>query len=255
MKDILSQQKDNVALIERVLQREDALYDAQEQMQNVEAFFKTQVTVFDAAVKYENDLRNDLDYIRKDEEANNALNRIRLIIMLPTNGKYDYKRIPEFNGLMATVKASHDAMLEEKRNELRTIVQQCMSDIHMTGNGDSRVKAIMEKADAFFSQQKEKIAETTSLALMEGYPIPMWNYRDDTVSKIEFALQPPKPVEPVKPVDPVKPVPKKTYKPIFRQSLLKATKLESEEDIDAYVDKLRAQLKQLIKGVDGIELK
>lgn len=255
VKDILSQQKDNVALIERVLQREDALYDAQEQMQNVEAFFKTQVTVFDAAVKYENDLRNDLDYIRKDEEANNALNRIRLIIMLPTNGKYDYKRIPEFNGLMATVKASHDAMLEEKRNELRTIVQQCMSDIHMTGNGDSRVKAIMEKADAFFSQQKEKIAETTSLALMEGYPIPMWNYRDDTVSKIEFALQPPKPVEPVKPVDPVKPVPKKTYKPIFRQSLLKATKLESEEDIDAYVDKLRAQLKQLIKGVDGIELK
>lgn len=255
VKDILSQQKDNVALIERVLQREDALYDAQEQMQNVEAFFKTQVTVFDAAVKYENDLRNDLDYIRKDEEANNALNRIRLIIMLPTNGKYDYKRIPEFNGLMATVKASHDAMLEEKRNELRTIVQQCMSDIHMAGNGDSRVKAIMEKADAFFSQQKEKIAETTSLALMEGYPIPMWNYRDDTVSKIEFALQPPKPVEPVKPVDPVKPVPKKTYKPIFRQSLLKATKLESEEDIDAYVDKLRAQLKQLIKGVDGIELK
>ena len=255
VKDILSQQKDNVALIERVLQKEDALYDAQEQMQNVEAFFKTQVTVFDAAVKYENDLRNDLDYIRKDEEANNALNCIRLIIMLPTNGKYDYKRIPEINGLMATVKASHDAMLEEKRNELRTIVQQCMSDIHMAGNGDSRVKAIMEKADAFCSQQKEKIAETTSLALMEGYPIPMWNYRDDTVSKIEFALQPPKPVEPVKPVDPVKPVPKKTYKPIFRQSLLKATKLESEEDIDAYVDKLRAQLKQLIKGVDGIELK
>lgn len=255
VKDILSQQKDNVALIERVLQREDALYDAQEQMQNVEAFFKTQVTVFDAAVKYENDLRNDLDYIRKDEEANNALNSIRLIIMLPTNGKYDYKRIPELNGLMATVKASHDAMLEEKRNELRTIVQQCMSDIHMAGNGDSRVKAIMEKADTFFSQQKEKIAETTSLALMEGYPIPMWNYRDDTVSKIEFALQPPKPVEPVKPVDPVKPVPKKTYKPIFRQSLLKATKLESEEDIDAYVDKLRDQLKQLIKGVDGIELK
>ena len=43
VKDVLSQQKDNVALIERVLQREDNLYDAQEAMQNVEAFFKTQV--------------------------------------------------------------------------------------------------------------------------------------------------------------------------------------------------------------------
>ena len=254
VKDVLSQQKDNVALIERVLQREDALYDAQEQMQNVEAFFKTQVTVFDSAVKYEADLRNDLDYIRKDEEANNALNRIRLIITLPASGKYDYKKIPELNGLMATVKTSHDKMLEAKRNELRTIVQQCMSDIHMASNGDSRVKAIIEKADTYFEQQKDKIASATSLALMEGYPIPMWNYRDDTVTKIECALKPQEPVDP-KPLDPVTPPVKKTYKPIFRQSLLKTAKLESDADIDAYVDKLRDQLKQLIKGVDGIELK
>ena len=256
VKDVLSQQKDNVALIERVLQREDALYDAQEAMQSVEAFFKTQVTVFDAAVQYEADLRNDLDYIRKDEEANNALNTIRLITMIPSSGKYDYKRIPELNGLMATVKTSHDAMLEAKRKELLTVVQQCMSDVHMAANGDSKVKNIIERADAYFAQQKEKIAETKSLALMEGFPIPMWNYRDDTVSKIELALMPPTPVLPKPPVDtPPAPAVKKTYKPIFRQSLLKATTLETEEDIDAYVEKLRDQLKTLIKGVDGIELK
>ena len=254
VKDVLSQQKDNVALIERVLQREDSLYDAQEAMQSVEAFFKTQVTVFDAAVQYEADLRNDLDYIRKDEEANTALNTIRLITMIPSSGKYDYKRIPELNGLMATVRASHDAMLEAKRKELLTVVQQCMGDIHTAANSDTKAKTIIERADAYYSQQKEKIVETKSLALMEGFPIPMWNYRDDTVSKIELALMPPKPVDP-KPVDPVTPPVKKTYKPIFRQSLLKATTLESEEDIDAYVDKLRDQLKTLIKGVDGIELK
>lgn len=256
VKDVLSQQKDNVALIERVLQREDALYDAQEAMQSVEAFFKTQVIVFDAAVQYEADLRNDLDYIRKDEEANTALNTIRLITMIPSNGTYDYKRIPELNGLMATVKASHDAMLDTKRKELLTVVQQCMSDVHMAANGDSNVKNIIERADAYFEQQKDKIAETKSLALMEGFPIPMWNYRDDTVSKIELALMPPKPIEPKPPVDtPPAPAVKKTYKPIFRQSLLKATTLESEAEINAYVDKLRDQLKTLIKGVDGIELK
>ena len=254
IKDVLSQQKDNVALIEQVLQREDNLYDAQEAMQNVEAFFKTQVTVFDAAVKYEAELRNDLDYIKKDETANEALNKIRLIIMIPANGKYDYKRIPELNGLMATVKASHDQMLEEKRKELLDVVQQCMGEIHTAGKGDSKVKTIIDRADAYYVQQKEKIAETTSLALMEGYPIPMWNYRDDTVSKIELALMPPKPVDP-KPVTPVAPTVQKTYKPIFRQSLLKQTRLETEADVDAYVDKLRDQLKTLLKGVDGIDLK
>ena len=255
IKDVLSQQKDNVALIERVLQREDNLYDAQDAMQNVEAFFKTQISVFDTAVKFEQDLRNDLDYIKKDEEANQALNTIRLITMIPSNGKYDYRRIPELNALMAKVKASHDAMLEEKRIELLEVVRQCMAEIHQAlDNGNATAKAISDKADVYYEQQKEKIAETTSLALMEGFPIPMWNYRDDAVSKIEFSKRPPKPVAP-KPVNPVKPAAKKTYKPIFRQSLLKAARLESDAEIDAYVDKLRDQLKTLLKGSDGIELK
>ena len=255
IKDVLSQQKDNVALIERVLQREDNLYDAQDAMQNVEAFFKTQISVFDTAVKFEQDLRNDLDYLKKDEEANQALNTIRLITMIPSNGKYDYRRIPELNALMAKVKASHDAMLKEKRTELLEVVRQCMAEIHQAlDNGNATAKAISDKADVYYGQQKAKIAETTSLALMEGFPIPMWNYRDEAVSKIEFSKRPPKPVAPTH-VNPVKPVAKKTYKPIFRQSLLKAARLESDAEIDAYVDKLRDQLKTLLKGSDGIELK
>ena len=248
--DVLSQQKDNLALIERVLQKEDSLYNTQEAMQRVEEFFKTQVSIFDAAVKFE----ADLHYIRKDEEANTALNTIRLITMLPTSGKYQYNRIPQLNDLIAKVKASHDEMLSKKRKELLDIVRQCMGEIHQAGNGDSKVKTIIERSDTYYAQQKEKIAETMSLALMEGYPIPMWNYRDDTVSKIEDALEPPKPVEPEKPVN-TNTTSKKTYKPIFRQSLLKAARLESEDEIDIYVDKLREQLKTLLKGSDGIELK
>lgn len=253
--DLLSQQKDNIALIEHVLQKEDDLYDAQEAMQSVEAFFNTQVTIFDAAVKFEADLRNDLDYIRKDEEANTALNTIRLITMLPTSGRFQYNRIPQLNELIAKVKMSHDTMLEEKRKELLNIVQQCMGEIHQAGKGDLKVKTNIERADIYYSQQKEKIAETRSLALMEGYPIPMWNYRDETLSKIEGVLEPPKPADAEKPVGTLNIKAKKIYKPIFRQSLLKAARLESEEEIDVYVDKLREQLKTLLKGADGIELK
>jgi hypothetical protein len=229
-------------------------------MQNVESFFKTQVSVFDEAVRFDRSLRNDLDYIKKDDEANQALNTIRLITMIPASGAYDYKRIPDLNGLMAKVRASHDAMLDDKRAELLEVVRQCMEEIHTAvadGNADS--KAISDKADSYYTQQKEKIAETESLALMEGFPIPMWNYRDDAVARIEAAKKPKE--QPKMPTgngaspDKPKPVVHKNYKPIFRQSLLKAARLESDADIDAYVDKLRDQLKTLLKGTDGIELK
>ncbi len=253
VQDVLSQKKDNMALMDRVLKREDDLYDVQEAMQNVEAFFKTQVSVFDSAVKFALNLRNDLDYIKNDKEANEALNTIRLITMIPTNSKYDYKRIPELNGLMTKVKTSHDAMLDVKRKELLEVVRQCMEEIHSAvQDGNSQAKVISDKADNYYSQQKEKIAETTSLALMEGFPIPMWNYRDDAIAKMAPVVSQP----PVEPLTPPTTSPKtKTYKPIFRQSLLKSAKLETEAEIDAYVDKLRDQLKTLLKGSDGIELK
>ena len=101
IKDVLSQQKDNTALIQRVIDREDTLYAMRDELQEVEEFFKTRVTLFDAAVQYERDLAVDRDYIAKDEEAHQALNRIRLITMMPTGGKFQYDRIPELNDLMA----------------------------------------------------------------------------------------------------------------------------------------------------------
>ena len=158
---------------------------------------------------------------------------------------------------MATVKASHDAMLDEKRAELLEVVRQCMADIHQAADrGNPLTMEISDRADVYYDQQKEKIAATTSLAIMEGLPIPMWNYRDSALSKIKAAIEP---VEPpvTPPTPPVKPpeLPKKTYKPVHRLSLLKAVRLESDAEIDDYVDKVRDYLKSLLKGSDGIELK
>ena len=65
--------------------------------------------------------------------------------------------------------------------------------------------------------------------------------------------EPPKPVTPPKP-DPVTPAPKKIHKAYNRSVVFPAKLLESEADIDAYVEKMRSQLKQLLKNCDGIKL-
>ena len=56
-----------------------------------------------------------------------------------------------------------------------------------------------------------------------------------------------------KPNDP--PKPKKMIKSIYRQSIFPAKRLESESDIDAYVEQMRKQLLAYMKGSDGIDLK
>ena len=258
MDDILSQKKDNIALIDRVLKKEDELFDNKEAMSNgIENFFKTQVTIFDQAVQFEKSLHDDLDRIAENEEAHKALNTIRLITMVQTGSKFNYNRIRELNPLMDTVRTAHDKMLEEKRAEVLETVRQCMEATHTVANGDSKASNLIEKSDRYFSQCKGKIAELKSLALLDAMFLPMCQYKDDTVSNIESVLAPPAPKPQVQPTQPGKeaaPVKKKVVRAYNRQVVFQAKTLQSEADIDDYVEKIRSQLKQLLKNCDEIRL-
>ncbi|MDO5144345.1 MAG: BREX system P-loop protein BrxC [bacterium] len=255
MNVVLSQQKDNEALVARLLAKQDDLDENKEKLQAVEDFFSTQVDIFDRAVQFEAAMHNDLDYIAKDEAANKALNTIRLICLLPLNGRYNYRRIPELNALMDSVTASHDKMLEEKRGELLEVVRQCMADIHamIHPGSDVAVRPIIQKADEFYMQKKQRIAETKSLALLDGMMPPMWTYKDDTLHRIEGIVAPKPAPKPNPNPGPVKP--KKMIKSIHRYSIFPSKRLESEDEINAYVEQMRKQLLAYMKGSDGIDLK
>ena len=252
--DVLSQKKDNIALIDRVLKLEDKLFDSKDDLQNVESFFKNQVVIFDAAAKMEEDLRNELDYLSYEKEANDALNRIRLIVSVP--GGFSYVKIPELNTLMATVREGHDRLLESKRVEINDIIRQCLAAIHQAGGGDIRTKDLVSKADDYYTQQKKKVEDYRSLALLDGLIPPMLQYKDKAVDRIEIMQKPipPIPDPDPKPVDP-KPQPKKVIRPYNRSVVFPAKCLESKDDVDAYVEKVRELLKNLLENCDGIDLK
>ena len=247
---VLSQKKDNIALIDAILKNEDDLFDSKERMQRVEGFFKNQVQVFDAAVKMEYDLRNELSYLHQEKEADNALDQIRLIIMAGDDTKVIYRKIPELNGLMSTVREGHNKLLTEKRAEVLEVVRQCLQKIHMSAADDIACKSASDKADVYFGQQKGKISELSSLALLDGLVPPMWAYTDSTCERIEALKKPP--VEYDK--KPPEPAPEKVIKTVFRQAAFPAKTLTSSEDIDAYVEHVRNYLNSMMKDCDGIKL-
>ena len=250
MNDVLSQKKDNLALIDQVVKQQDDLADSKEDMACVENFFKNQVSVFDTACRFEQALQTDLDYISRDADAAQALNTIRLIIKVQPGSKFLYRRIPELNGLMNAVQVSHDKMLAEKRQDVLEIVRQCMEETHTAAHGDLRASRLIAESDAYFDSCKQKIANCGSLALLDGMFLPMCQYKDNTVSSIEAILAPAAP--PTPPDD--KPTGKKIIKAYNRQVVFPAKTLTSEADIEEYVEKMRTQLKSLLKNCDGIKL-
>ena len=253
MADVLSQRKDNIALFDRILKREDTLFDSKDALLNVENFFQNQVRTFDAAARMEEELRNDLDYLSQETEAYEALNKIRLITSV--QGGFNYRKIPELNTLMATVKAGHDRLLAAKREELTDIVGQCMAAIHQAAGSNYDARAEVDKADVYFSQKTDQIKSCQVLALLDGLVPPMLQYKDHTCGMLEALLAPPQPAKKEDGDKPVQPKPKKIIKAYQRAIVFPAKSLESEAEIDAYVEQMRQQLKQLLKGCDGIQLK
>lgn len=254
MDAVLSQRKDNIALIDAILKEEDNLFDHKEKMHRVEEFFKNQVQVFDAAIKMEEDLKNDLGYLSKEVEANEALNQIRLITVVQGDPKSVYRRIPELNGLMDKVREGHSRLLDSKRAELLEMIRQCMEEIHTLSDGNTNCTDLVRKADANFDQQKKKISELQSLVLLDGLVSQIWSYKDEICERIEIVKQPPKPTPQKQPDTPAKPAPKKVIKTVYRQAAFPAKTLESQEDIDAYIERVRSYLTAMIKDCDGIKL-
>ena len=248
-------QKDNIAMIEHLIKKEDSLYDNKEAMQAVEGFFKNQVQIYDAADKLLDDLSNELDYLSHEEEANKALNRIRLLVR--ANAKFDYKCVPELSTLMTTVHEGHNRLLKAKREELLEIVRQCMAAVHTAAGSNLECKSVVLTADAFYDQRKQRIQELQSLALLDGLVPPMLTQKDDACAKIDVLTKPKTPVDPdpKKPDHEPKPPVKKIIKSYNRQIIFPAKRLETQSDLDAYMTQVRKQLETLMQNCDGIELK
>ena len=253
VKDVLSQKSDNIALIDKVVSSEDALYKMQDQLKNIESFFKTQVSLFDSASNFVESMKNDLDYIDNDEDAKHALNQMRLITSIFDGKAYDYSRIPELNGLQSIVEKSHNEMLKEKREALNEIVRSCLEEIHKNAMVNDKTKTISDKADNFYAQKKEQIASEKSLALLDGLSVPMWSYKDQATLSIEASMKTQEPEKKEK-VDESVPPKKVIIKKVARQQMFPARVLNTEEDIDAYVENIRKQMKQYLQGSDGIQI-
>ena len=258
MDGVLSQCKDNTALIDRLLKEGDALLDNKDDMQSVEGFFKNQVQVFDVAVRMEEELRNDLSYLQKEEAVNQALNQIRKITVVEAGQSSVYKRIPELNELMGTVCEGHGRLLEAKRVEILEIIRQCLAEIHTLAGDVYEARILSERADKFFEQQKVRVAEFKSLQLLDGLVPQLCVYKDEMVDKIDSIIHLKTPVAlQVKEKEggvETPPAPKKVIKNVYRQVVFPSKTLESQEDIDVYVERMRASLMAMMKDCDGIKL-
>jgi len=252
MNDILSQSKDNVALLNRLIAKQDDLRNYTEDMEPIETFFNQksqQRTIFDAARIMQRDLLNEQDYFATDTETAERITALSQILSMSK----PYVKIKELPELMQTIKSAYGELLAHKKEEVDGIITQCMGDVHTLAGVGGKAGEEVRKSDERFSEYKQKAAEATSLTLLDAMVTQLLNYKDTVCKRIESLLYTPDPTGGMGSLDDSSLQPPKIVQ-ARRYDVFPAKRLQSREDVDKYLESIKKKLYETLETSDGIQI-
>ncbi len=249
--EILSQRKDNVALLTRMVQKQDDLLDSAEDTEGVELFFKSQRAVFDEAVRQMERVSREQGYFATDPDTQEVFRPISAILAMPK----PYNRIGELPELIGKVKAAYQSLLELKKEEVAETIRQCMQDVHQLAGEARNTEALLQQADHYFAGKRDAAQAALSLTELDAMITQLLNHKDTVCKRMEVMAAPaPEPQakgsgEDYQPA----PAPKKIAT-VRRYDLCSVKRLQSKDDIDAYVEGIRQKLYQTLESCDGVQV-
>ena len=249
--DILANQTDNVALFDKVVELQDDLLNNKDDMKDVEEFFKNQFNLFENAAEIMRQTNKEIDYYAGNDKVVSALASIKEIIRY--NDNYNYRRIPQLNGLIATIKDAKSELLVSKRKELKDIIDQCFSSVNDKAKEDvNKLSGLLNQARQRFDDRKAEVDRLDDLTLLDAKKQQIFNDKDNLIGLMDKAL---KPVD-ITPPTPVQPKnTEKKVKEFHRNVIFQQGNLSSKEDIDKYVENIRKSLLAKLSDCDEIKIK
>lgn len=248
---VLEKQNDNVALIDIILNLQDDLLDNKDDMKAVEQFYNTQFRLFENADNILSQLEREKDYYVGNELVEQAITSIKEIVRYQDS--YNYSRIPKLNEYIAIIKDAKQALLEEKKQEVLNVIEQCFEEVQMKAQVNmDKLFGILNQARISFDDKKKEIETLDDLVVLEAKKQALFDVATRYITAMERALEP----ELVKLTHSVieedKPV--KKVKEVYRQVIFPTKTIKNEEDIDNYLKELKSKLMGLIQNVDEIKL-
>ena len=251
MVDVLSQEEDEVALLERLLAKKDDISASTKAMKALETFFDgSQRKIFDEAAKLLADIEDERAYFAHDPETTGKLNALTEILQAAE----PYSRIKDLTDLMQGVRAAHKALLEKKRVEVQGAIKQCETDILALDLPAGLVK----EAEAEYAGRAKDTAKAQNLMKLDAMVAQAQTYKDRLCSRAEAAEAAEAQVQkmretPGTPDGGKKPKQNKIAQ-LRRADVFPAKTLATRQDVDGYLDGVRQKLYETLDASGGVQI-
>lgn len=233
--DLLSQKKDNIALLKKMSALEDDFLDLHEDMNEVDAFFRSQKTIYDNASALAVKMESEKEYLLHEETAMQALAQIESILKM----QKPYLKIKDLTELSLRVKEAYANLLDLKKSDVAGDIRAAMAEIHQTAKDDPQSRKIVDEADAELKNREDEAGTAETLTALDAMRSRIVGNRQRYLQKLLEAGR----------VDP-----RQKIKTVTRGSLFTSQKLESAADVEEYTEELKAKLLEMLENNDAIHI-
>ncbi|MCI9638683.1 MAG: BREX system P-loop protein BrxC [Emergencia sp.] len=232
-KKLLKQSKDNTALLKTMMDMEDDFLDHNDDMAELNAFFKNQQPIYDGAQRKLTEMKQENTYLIENREMTVTLAAIREIVSM----EKPYRRISELPDLLQKVEQLYGQLLTEKREEVSAEIQAAMAEIHQ--NAAPQQKDIMERADNALVGKRSMAAEATSLTTLDAMKPQIANLRQQYLRVL---------------ITPENTQKEEDIVRINRSTICHVGNLKTEADVDQYLVDVKEKLMEKLKSHDGVQI-
>lgn len=230
--------RDSYEFIETLLANKDDWLDLSDDIHDITSFYKTQLNTWQRMLEAMTAFADNHDALQQDINAANAIKELTAIRDNPA----PYSQINRIEPLLNTVETVNGHLAATEREIALLAIEQKLAEIetaldHVQANADLRNKALHP-----MQQLKISIAGQSSIPQIRYLAERAGTHLDTAMDIIAAAQKQPTPGAKEPGTGNTGTTPQKPVKVIRAQELSNKTYLETEDEVDAYLIKLRKAL-------------
>ena len=262
---LLQSGRDAVDLIMAIAGKENELGDAAEDLEDIDEFFGSKVTVFDSACEIFKRMESERDYFEGDSETLDALSVIGGAVEQPSLS-LQFQKLSEAN---LKVRAAYKELLDQKRITMLNSVEERYRDIEAYAQNKG---VALARIGETHSARKDEVHNAATLTALDAVPARLDRAQTTLYKMIDEAYEEanrPKPANtgvtvttdhsgaatPSLSREPRPALaPKRRVKSVSRSMVFRPLELSSQQQIDEYLEAARKELLRSLEGNDAIRL-
>jgi hypothetical protein len=242
------EEPDSLRFLKRFVENKDELQDVAEDFQELKGFYTNQKPAWEALRGAVDDLSRNRLQLEGHETAGPALARMEEILAAPS----PYNLLQEVADLTHTASSVNEQLVSDARvpamDEIQRLLDGVSGELDKVAADEAlRKVAIRELADLL-----DKASTDTSIAHIAQAKVMAEVAFDRALAAIERAQAPP----PAKPGDSPPPTPPvKKRRVVEVKSLWTGGFIETSDEVEAFLKKLRAELEAALKADERVQIK